>query len=192
VLPAGWLLAVPVPVLNAHSPRRYVPVPEGRSTALGSDELAAVMTHERAHLAQRHHVVLSLLEDLRVAVGLCPLVAAAGPAVAALAEMAADDVARRTAGTRAIARALLSLASPLDTSPGVPARALHAAPDGPSWRTRRLAQMPAAAPSSRLALVGAYLVAVLTGACRHLAVRAGARGRVMLTAAAATSRRRLR
>jgi Zn-dependent protease with chaperone function len=158
VLPTRDRLAYSMPTRRAG-----VFLSRGTLDALGPDELAAVVAHERAHLSQRHHALLGLLEDLRVVVGRSPLVAAAAPAVAALAEMAADDAARRTAGTRAVAGALLSLACPPTTPPGVPAGALHAAAGGASWRTRRLVQLPTTAPRWRLALVGGYLAAVLAG-----------------------------
>lgn len=134
----------------------------GALDALGPDELTAVVAHERAHLTQRHHAVLGILTDLRFVIGWSPLVAAAGAAVAVLAEMAADDAARRATGMRAVAGALLALAGPLSVQPA-PAPALHAAAVGVSRRVHRLVQMPT--PSSRwqLILVGGYLGAVLLG-----------------------------
>lgn len=158
VLPTRERVAYSLPARDAG-----IFVSRGALDALGPDERAAVVAHERAHLTQRHHAVLGFLADLRTVLGWSPLVATAGAAVAALAEMAADDAARRAVGSRAVAGALLALADPLGASRTVPAHALHAAAGGTSWRARRLVQMPVTTSRWQLTLVGGYLGAVLVG-----------------------------
>lgn len=161
VLPAAEPLAYSVP-----GGRAGVVVSQGALDALRPDELTAVLAHERAHLAQRHHVALALLADLRSILGRVPLISAAGPAVAAYAEMAADDAARRASSTRALAGALLTLAAaPVPVGAHVVAHptALHAAALEPTSRARRLVDPAGTASPWGLVLVGAYLSAVLAG-----------------------------
>lgn len=177
-----WL--VPTPDRAVYSlPARGVSIviTQGALDALGGDELTAVLSHERAHVQQRHHALLGALHSLRAVLGWVPLIRAAAPAVAAYAEMAADDDARRVSGTRALAGALLALRRP-GPSPVLvaPALALHAGTTGAPWRARRLAAPPPppsrwgvaltagylAAMTAAIALVGTpYATLALTGTC---------------------------
>jgi Zn-dependent protease with chaperone function len=157
-----WL--VPTPDRTVYSlPTRGVRIviSQGALDALSGDELTAVLSHERAHVEQRHHALLGALHSLRAVLGWVPLICAAAPAVAAYAEMAADDDARRASSTRALAGALLALHGP-GPSPvlGAPALALHADATGTPWRARRLAAPPP--PPSRwgVAMTGGYLAAM--------------------------------
>lgn len=83
----------------------------GLLDALAPDELAAVTAHERAHIEQRHEVLLVAFKAWRRALPWFPIAARAETEVAALIEMMADDVARRTQPDDVLARAILAVAS---------------------------------------------------------------------------------
>jgi len=145
---------------------------------LSDDELRGVLEHERAHLRQRHHLVLAVLAALAGPMRKVPFIAAAIDAIPHYLEIAADNAARRHASTPALAGALLKLGNPAlpRTVPAEFAGALHAA--GP----RRIAHLvnPAPASGSRwtvgvltayagvmavagMAVVGPYLGAIAVG-----------------------------
>lgn len=157
-----WLVPTPDRTVYSLPTRRArIVISQGALDALSRDELTAVLSHERAHIEQRHHALLWALHSLKGVLGWVPLIAAAAPAVATYAEMAADDDARRASSTRALAGALLALHGP-GPSPvlGAPALALHADATGTSWRALRLAAAPP--PPSRwgVAVTGGYLAAM--------------------------------
>jgi len=141
----------------------------------------AVLEHENAHVRQRHHFVVAALEAVARPLRWIPMVAAIRDAVPHYLEIAADDHARRSTSTPALASALLKIGESRPNL-GVPSRSgtdasvLHAA--GPN-RIRQLVA-PAAVRSALLpvlttgamlftfAAVGAavhvpYLYVVLTG-----------------------------
>lgn len=76
---------------------------------LDDDELAAVIAHERAHVEQRHDILLVAFRAWRAALPWFPIAALAEDEVAALVEMLADDRARRSAPGEALARAILTV-----------------------------------------------------------------------------------
>lgn len=78
---------------------------------LGPDEVRAVVAHERAHLRQRHDIVLVAFRAWHSALPGFPVAALAEDRVALLIEMLADDQARRTCGDAALAGALRRLAA---------------------------------------------------------------------------------
>jgi len=86
-----------------------VVVTSGALGQLAVDELEAVLAHEWAHLRGRHDVVVATATALRDAFSFVPLFAAAADQVPRLVEMAADDVATRSANRGSLANALLSL-----------------------------------------------------------------------------------
>lgn len=92
-------------------PRRHggIVVSRGALDVLSTGELAAVLAHEQAHLDQRHHLVTSVMASLTRRLRWVPLLAAAHNALGHYVEIAADDAARRHAGTRTLASALLAL-----------------------------------------------------------------------------------
>ncbi len=130
--------------------RSRVVLSEGTLSALSDNELAAILSHERAHLRARHDLVLEAFIAVHTAF---PRFVRSGSALAAvrlLVEMLADDAAVRTAGPAPLARALVTCAS----GP-TPKGAL--AGGGPTTliRVRRLA----GAPNSLLLSLVAYTAA---------------------------------
>ncbi|MGI6877414.1 M56 family metallopeptidase [Microbacterium sp. gxy059] len=99
---------------------------KGLFTALDDDELAAVIAHERAHVEQRHEVLLVAFRAWRAALPWFPMAARAESEVAALVEMLADDHARRTQPDAVLARAILTVAQ------------VQGSPEGASSRRNRL------------------------------------------------------
>jgi Zn-dependent protease with chaperone function len=82
------------------------------STALDSltdRHLQAVLAHERAHLAGRHHHVLAFARALAVAIPRVTLFSVGAREIARLLEMAADDAAARSHGSQTLLDALLGL-----------------------------------------------------------------------------------
>ena len=97
-----WLVRSSVPTAYALPGHPRVVVSEGTVEALDADQLGAVLSHEAAHLEQRHHLVLGLLRALRTVLGVVPLVAAAVPALAAATRAARTcrtPSCRRSPGT---------------------------------------------------------------------------------------------
>ncbi|MBP2436729.1 M56 family metallopeptidase [Microbacterium amylolyticum] len=82
---------------------------KGLFDALDDDELAAVVAHERAHVEQRHEVLLVAFKAWRSALPWFPIAARAEAEVEALVEMVADDQARRTQPDAVLARAILQV-----------------------------------------------------------------------------------
>jgi Zn-dependent protease with chaperone function len=79
---------------------------EGILTTLTDSELAAVLAHERAHLRERHDLVVLPFVAWGATAAWVPGMAKAQAAVAALVEMRADDVANAHVGSAALAGAL--------------------------------------------------------------------------------------
>jgi Zn-dependent protease with chaperone function len=90
--------------------RYRVVISAGALAALGTEQLQAVLAHERAHLRCRHHLMLALAAALARAFPRVPLFAQAGPELGVLAEMAADDAAARRHDRDHLAKALVILA----------------------------------------------------------------------------------
>jgi Zn-dependent protease with chaperone function len=87
--------------------RSAIVISAGTLDLLDSAELAAVLAHERAHLRERHDLVLLPFVALLNGFAWSPLVRQAHQAVALLIEMHADDMARRHLPARELATALL-------------------------------------------------------------------------------------
>jgi Zn-dependent protease with chaperone function len=77
--------------------------------ALTDRHLQAVLAHERAHLAGRHHHVLAFARALAVAIPGVTLFSTGAREIARLLEMAADDTAARSHGAQTLLEALLAL-----------------------------------------------------------------------------------
>ncbi|MQA87443.1 MAG: M48 family metalloprotease [Streptosporangiales bacterium] len=113
--------------------RRRVVVTTAALAMLDRDQLRAVLAHERAHLDERHHLVLAAAEAVDRAFPGVPLFRHARAEIARLIELLADDIAARRHKRRTVAAALLTVAA----TP-VPADAFGAAGQGVFARIRRL------------------------------------------------------
>ncbi|MGO8960954.1 MAG: M56 family metallopeptidase [Streptosporangiaceae bacterium] len=87
--------------------RSAIVISAGTLKLLNADELAAVLAHERAHLRERHDLVLLPFTALLRAFGWAGVARQARQAVGLLIEMHADDRARRHRPARELATALL-------------------------------------------------------------------------------------
>ena len=105
----------------------------GAVQALDPGQLAAVLAHERAHLAAHHHWLLAMARIGRQVLPFLPLMRNADSQVTRLVEMHADDAARRASGPGPLATALVALATA-----GSPAPALAAAAIDTVQRIHRL------------------------------------------------------
>lgn len=92
-------------------------VTTGAMAALDAGQLDAVLAHERAHLAGRHHALKAAARIGRQVVPLLPLLRDAEAQVARLVELHADDTAIRAADPGALATALVLLATPVQATP---------------------------------------------------------------------------
>ncbi|AXN44670.1 Peptidase family M48 [Mycobacterium marinum] len=91
--------------------RSRVVVSEGALTTLSDKEVAAILTHERAHLRARHDLVLEAFTAFHEAFPRLVRSANALRAAQLLVELLADDAAVRAAGRTPLARALVACAS---------------------------------------------------------------------------------
>ena len=145
-------------ILNVPQPLAYclpgvrsrVVVSEGTLSTLTDAEVAAILTHERAHLRARHDLVLEAFTAVHAAFPRLVRSANALRAVQLLVELLADDAAVRATGRTPLARALVACASGL-----APSGALAAGGPSTVVRVRRLSGR-----GNSLALsVAAYLAA---------------------------------
>lgn len=151
--------AVGATVLDVATPSAYcvpgrggrVVVTSGALSALRPDELAAVLAHEHAHLAGRHHLILIGARALASAFPRVPLLTGACQEAARLVEMLADDRAARELPRRTVASALLTLADA-----GAPVAALAAGGPSTAGRIRRLIS-----PAAPLGIVRTLTAGVL-------------------------------
>nr|WP_090277307.1 M56 family metallopeptidase [Mycolicibacterium komanii]CRL71599.1 peptidase M48, Ste24p [Mycolicibacterium komanii] len=130
--------------------RSRVVVSEGTLTTLEDNEIAAILTHERAHLRARHDLVLEMFTAVHAAFPRFVRSGSALHAVRLLVEMLADDAAVRIAGPTPLARALVACAAGR-----TPSGALAAGGPTTVLRVRRLGGRP----NSRVLAAGAYTAA---------------------------------
>jgi Zn-dependent protease with chaperone function len=109
---------------------------EGLNRHLPAESVAAVLTHERAHLRGRHHLLVVITDALHAALPFVPLFRKAPMAMRELVELAADVAAVRAHGAAAVRSALLCVSG---QAPGV---ALAMARDAVDVRLARLRQTP--------------------------------------------------
>lgn len=121
--------------------------------ALSSEQLAAVIAHERAHLAGRHHLLTGIAGCLGSALPFVPLARMARDSIAFLVERAADERACRRFGRQTVAAAMLIVGSA-----AAPGSALGAGGGSTSRRIRFLAGL---SQGSTRHSVGGVLLAVL-------------------------------
>jgi Zn-dependent protease with chaperone function len=119
--------------LPAPDARQAVIVSTGALRLLSDEELAAVVAHERGHLRHHDHLVTAIAGALHLAFPRVPLLRHARHEIEILAEMAADDHARRDHSTDALASALLALATARS-----PQHALGAAQHSVTDRLKRM------------------------------------------------------
>ena len=113
--------------------RSRVEVSKGTLTTLADNEIAAILSHERAHLRARHDLVLEMFTAVHAAFPRFVRSANALDAVRLLIELLADDAAVRAAGPTPLARALVACAAGR-----TPAGALAAGGPTTVLRVRRL------------------------------------------------------
>jgi Zn-dependent protease with chaperone function len=98
----------------------------GAVAALDPAQLDAVLAHERAHLAGRHHAFLAMARIGRQVLPFVPLMQDADMQVARLVELHADDTATRASDPRSLATALVVLATAASPAPALAAAATDA------------------------------------------------------------------
>jgi len=140
--------------------RSWIVVTTGALTCLDDGQLDAVLAHERAHLSERHHVVLRLAAALENAFPAVRFFGVAARQITYLVEVAADDAAVRRAPRLTVAAALLAVAAA-----GVPAGTLGVGGSAAAQRIRRLIDPPlrgsaAGRAVTFAALAGAAVMAV--------------------------------
>ncbi|WP_067691685.1 M56 family metallopeptidase [Nocardia jejuensis] len=155
-------------VLEVDEPAAYcvagkphtVVVSRGVLAVLDEDQLDAVLAHERAHLAGRHHLLLALTRSFAAVMPRISLFTIGAREVARLLEMIADDAAARIHGRPVVLGALRTLAG-IATGP---TGSLGAAEVGIESRVRRLEGPTAPAAlraKTRLAFVAMTAMATL-------------------------------
>lgn len=158
-------------VLDASQPAAYcvpgrpaaIVLTSGAIAVLGPAQLKAVLAHERAHLAGRHHLLITFTRGLAACFPAVPLFSQGTAEVARLTEMCADDAAARHSGRRALVAALLAMG----TGTAVPALALAVSSGAVTARVHRLLDPPRRGRHVRygLALAAVMLLLVsLSGA----------------------------
>jgi Zn-dependent protease with chaperone function len=118
----------------------------GALRELNAGQLDAVLAHERAHLASRHHLLLAMARIGRQVLPFLPLMRDADAQVARLVELHADDAAARASDPASLATALVVLATTAGPAPALAAGATDAVqrihrllgPAEPLGRLRRL------------------------------------------------------
>jgi len=165
-LPDTRLLEHPAPVAFCiPGARPLLVLSSGMVAELDGDQLAAVVAHERAHLRERHHLLLLPFVAWEAALPVLPAAGRAHAAVRELVEMRADDVALHslsgTAPRRTLARAIVAAAGGAGGA-GVPTGALAISGSVTGARVVRLLEppdpLPAAARWTALAMAGLLLL----------------------------------
>jgi len=133
--------------------RRRTVVTTAALLALGEDQLDAVLAHERAHLTERHDLILTLSRAFETAFAGLKVFRYAASETARLVELRADDVASDRTDRLTVAAALLAVTS--KTSPSMPSMALAAGGSGTGARVRRL--IPPANPLGRFQVAATSL-----------------------------------
>jgi Zn-dependent protease with chaperone function len=145
-------------------------VTSGALAVLDPPQLRAVLAHESAHLAHRHHALATVTRGLAAAFPGVPLFTRGAAEVARLTEMAADDTAARASGRPALVTALIAIATGAAVSStgslgaalptGAMAAAARAVPD----RVERLLRPSSPARSAAFAAALTLTLAVLAAA----------------------------
>ena len=152
--------------------QRTVVVTRGIVDLLSGAELSAVLAHEHAHLAARHHRWLTAAALVAQALPMVPLLREAPARVGRLLEMEADELAAAHHEPRVIASALVAVATRPRLQREGPPRAAPTVGDGPLRaglsaggsealaRVQRLLHPPARLPAIRRALARTGIAAL--------------------------------
>ncbi|MER6178648.1 M56 family metallopeptidase [Streptosporangium sp. NPDC001681] len=125
-------------------------ITSGTLATLGRQHVAAVLAHERAHLAGRHHLLLACAQALVRAFPWIPLFVRASREVPRHVELLADDVAAREHPRTVIAAALIAVAGA-----STPIAAMGAGGETALIRIRRLLSPASPALCRREKILGA-------------------------------------
>ena len=145
-------------------------VTSGALAVLDPPQLRAVLAHESAHLAHRHHALATVTRGLAAAFPGVPLFTRGAAEVARLTEMAADDTAARASGRPALVTALIAIATGAAVSStgslgaAVPAGAMAAAARAVRDRVERLLRPSSPARSAAFAAALTLTLAALAAA----------------------------
>jgi uncharacterized membrane protein/Zn-dependent protease with chaperone function len=123
--------------------------------ALDDRQLAAVLAHERAHLAGHHAVIVRALRALASMLPRLTLINEGAQQVSRLLEMCADDVAARRHSSRALLSGLITLCTT------APAEGLAAADLAVLARAERLAKPPQESVKVRARLALTSVIAIM-------------------------------
>jgi Zn-dependent protease with chaperone function len=153
-------------VLDAPQPAAYcvpgrpaaIVLTSGALAVLDRDQLGAVLAHERAHLAGRHHLLIWLSRGLAASFPAVPVFTRGPAEVARLAEWCADDAAARRTGRAALVAALLAMGT---GAAAVPAPALAATSGVVTARVHRLLDPPGRGRHARYGLALAAVTLLL-------------------------------
>lgn len=130
---------------------------------LSPDELAAVVSHELAHLSRQHHRTLVTLAEVDAALGWVPGIRATTRHARLAVERSADDAAASAVDGELVSAALVRFAAEGAAPGSVDARghALAACPVRASWRVMLVCRtVPAAVAMGAIAVVvGASVLA---------------------------------
>ena len=142
-----------------------VVVTRGIIDLLSGDELSAVLAHEHAHLAARHHRWLTAAALVAQALPFVPLPRYAPALVGRLLEMDADELAATRHEPRVIASALVAVAtSAVARATERPFGAMQVTGGADALaRVQRLLRPPAGLPAGRQALARAAIAALAMG-----------------------------
>lgn len=152
-----------VVVVEATEPAAYcvsgrpsvIVVTSAAVSALDGRELAAVLAHERAHLAGRHSLAVTTLRGLAAVFPKLTLMREGASQVPRLLEMCADDASARRHGRAPLLSGLIALCR------AAPAAALAAADVAVLARVERLAAPPAEPAIARARAALTSVVAVI-------------------------------
>jgi Zn-dependent protease with chaperone function len=145
-------------------------VTSGAVAVLDPPQLRAVLAHESAHLAHRHHALATVTRGLAAAFPGVPLFTRGAAEVARLTEMAADDTAARASGRPALVTALIAIATGAAVSStgtlgaALPAGAMAAAARAVPDRVERLLRPSSPGRSAAFAAALTLTLAVLAAA----------------------------
>jgi Zn-dependent protease with chaperone function len=152
---------------------------EGLNRHLTRAEVDAVLAHERAHLAGRHHLLVAAADAFATMVHFLPLFTRVPAAVRELVELAADASAARSCGTEAVRTALLGV-----SGSGAPGSALAMSRDSVAVRLAHLDR-----PGRRSGRIRRFAAYALTGATAFALPALAAFGPILALVAVACSQR---